>query len=40
VTLVGQNWNQLTGELQSWLLLGRDLEDALNNKEKAHLSPV
>ena len=32
VTQVGQNWNQLVYELNGWLVFGRELEIALNDK--------
>lgn len=40
VTQVGRNWNQLVSELNGWHRLGRDLEDALNDKENPAIEPV
>jgi hypothetical protein len=40
LTHVGKNWNQLVYELSGWHRLGRDLEDALNDKENRAFEPV
>ena len=33
MTQVGQNWNQLVYELNSWLIFGRELEIVSNDSE-------
>lgn len=40
MTQVGENWNQLILEMNSWYHFGRDLEDALNNKQNSTLELV
>jgi len=35
VTLIRREWNQLVHEMNSWLILGRELESLLNDRENA-----